>query len=91
MPLYDYRCDNGHVNELLVRYEDRKEQVCPDCGITAKQVWLTAPHLDWAGMAQGENAGPEFVDRFEKSRKQRAKAEQEHTAEHGDALRGAGG
>ncbi len=90
MPLYDFRCANGHVSEHLVPV-GTSEVDCPECGEPAKQVWLTAPKLDWAGMAQGPNAGPEFIDRFEKSRKQRAKAEQKHKEEHGDALRGAGG
>lgn len=91
MPIYDFRCNEGHTSTLLVPYEERLEQPCPECGQTAKQIWLTAPKLDWAGMAQGPNAGPEFVDRWEKSHKQRREQEEAHTREHGDKLRGAGG
>lgn len=91
MPIYDFQCPAGHVHEALVPYEDRKSHECPECGDTAKQVWLTAPKLDWMGMAQGANAGPEFIDRFEKAHKQRAKQEKDYKAEHGDAMRGAGG
>jgi len=90
MPVYDFRCPDGHVSELLVPYKDRKEQPCPECGDTATLVWLQAPKLDWAGMAMGANAGPEFIDRFEKSHKKRREQEQKHKAEHGDKLRDAG-
>jgi putative FmdB family regulatory protein len=90
VPLYDFRCPSGHTNALLVPYSERNEQVCPDCGEIAKQVWLTAPKLDWSGMAMGANAGPEFIDRFEKSRKKRREQERKHKEEHGDSMRGAG-
>lgn len=53
-------------------------------------MWLTAPKLDWSGMAQGENAGPEFIDRFEKSHRKRAEQERKHQQEHGDDMRLAG-
>lgn len=90
MPLYDFRCANGHVHDAIVPV-GTNEVECPECDETAKHVWLSAPKLDWSGMAQGENAGPEFIDRFAKSRRQRVKDEQKHKAEQGDALRGAGG
>ena len=91
MPIYDFRCRNGHVHQNLVKFDEKDNQVCPECGEPAKQVWLTAPKLDWSGMAVGPNAGPEFIDRFEKSHKQRREQEEAHKREHGDNLRGAGG
>ena len=89
MPLYDFRCDDGHVSEHLTPVGTTSVQ-CPVCHKPAKQVWLTAPKLDWSGMAMGPNAGPEFVDRFEKSHKKRREQEEKHKREHGDNLRGAG-
>lgn len=90
MPIYDFRCRNGHVHEALVKFGVKSDE-CPVCGDNAKQVWLRAPNLDWSGMAQGENAGPEFIDRFEKSHKQRAEKERQFKAEHGELPCGAGG
>ena len=90
MPIHDFRCPNGHVTDQLVS-QATKEIDCPECGELAERVFLTAPNLDWAGMAQGENAGPEFVERFERSRRQRANQERQHIEEHGDSMRGAGG
>lgn len=88
--LYDFRCENEHVHSELVPAGVRFNP-CPTCGEQARQVWLTTPKLDWSGMAQGPNAGPEFIDRFEKSHKKRREQEEKHRAEHGDDLRGAGG
>ena len=32
MPIYEYRCKNGHVSDHLVSYNNRKEtQECPEC------------------------------------------------------------
>lgn len=89
MPVFDFRCPEGHVHDALVK-AGVKEQVCPECGETAKQVWLSAPKLDWAGMAMGENAGPEFIARFEKSHKKRREQEERTLKEHGDRGRLAG-
>ena len=32
MPIYEYRCPNGHVFELFQRMTDDPPQVCPVCG-----------------------------------------------------------
>lgn len=91
MPVYDFRCHAcGHKHQGLVPYSEKDNQVCPVCGGHSKHVWLSAPHLDWSGMAQGENAGPEFIDRFEKSHKKRAEQEKAYKREHGDDMRLAG-
>ena len=91
MPAYDFRCTNGHTYEGRCSYEDRNSQVCPECDEPAKLVFLTAPNLDWMGIGAQANASPEFIDRFEKAHKQRAKQENDYKAEHGDNMRGAGG
>lgn len=32
MPLYDYRCENGHTREVLLRGQEEGPTVCEDCG-----------------------------------------------------------
>ena len=32
MPIYEYRCPNGHVFELFQRMSDSPPDACPDCG-----------------------------------------------------------
>jgi putative FmdB family regulatory protein len=32
MPIYEYRCPNGHVFELFQRMDDPQPEVCETCG-----------------------------------------------------------
>jgi putative FmdB family regulatory protein len=32
MPIYEYRCPNGHVFELFQRMSDPMPETCPTCG-----------------------------------------------------------
>lgn len=57
---------------------------CTECGEATKQIIRHAPKLDWYGMAMGESAGPEFIDRFEKDHKNRKAHEEKIEREHGD-------
>lgn len=80
---HDFRCGAGHVTEHYVSSEDTCVR-CPQCSSPAQRVFLQAPRLDWAGMAQGENAGPEFIDRFEKVHKKEKERQERIHLEHGD-------
>lgn len=43
MPLFAFRCPEGHTSEALRRIEDReKPQECPECGRSCVPI-LTAP------------------------------------------------
>jgi len=83
MILHDFLCDSGHVSEHFVSSGDTKV-LCPKCQKPARRVYLRAPKLDWLGMAQGENAGPEFIDRFEKVHKRETERQSKTLKEHGD-------
>lgn len=81
--VYDFRCPSGHVTEELVPVGTREIE-CPICGEPARYVILSPAKLDWAGMAQGPNAGPEFIDRFERAHRAQKDKEERSLAEHGD-------
>lgn len=50
MPTYDYQCENNHVHEHFCTISAKPEtRPCPDCGLDAKAVILTAPH-QWKGL-----------------------------------------
>lgn len=54
MPLYDYRCDRGHVTEAI-QPMDRGFIWCPWCDspadrVAANRVAITAPEVDTRGM-----------------------------------------
>jgi hypothetical protein len=83
MVVHDFECDAGHVAE---HYVSRGTQTmpCPVCKQPARLVFLSAPRLDWARMAMGANAGPEFVDRFERIHKRETARQARILREHGD-------
>jgi len=84
MPLHDFRCRTcGHVQEHRVE-AGTTELPCPRCTATADRVFLVAPKPDWLGLAQGDSASPEAVDRFERMHKQQAEKESKSFKEHGD-------
>lgn len=81
--LHDFQCSCGHVFDSFVRSQDTTVP-CPKCEGPAERVFLRAPRLDWSGMAQGANAGPEFVDRFERQHKAETARQEKILREHGD-------
>lgn len=83
MIVHDFRCDEGHVSEHYVS-RGVTHVSCPICSKPSRLVFLTAPKLDWSGMAQGESAGPEFIDRFEKAHRKETERQEKILREHGD-------
>ena len=83
MIVHDHRCANGHVSEHYVRVGGTSVQ-CPKCQKPAKRVYLKPPNLDWSGMAQGESAGPEFIDRWARVHKEETEKQEKILKEHGD-------
>ena len=81
--VHDFRCAEQHVSEHYVSTGTTSVQ-CPQCKRPALRVYLKAPALDWTGMAMGENAGPEFIDRFRKVHDDETKRQEATLAEHGD-------
>jgi putative FmdB family regulatory protein len=48
MPIYEYKCDNGHVFEVIQRMSDEPLTKCEECGAAAARV-LTAPAIHFKG------------------------------------------
>ncbi|MEX2449165.1 MAG: FmdB family zinc ribbon protein [Solirubrobacterales bacterium] len=38
MPIYEYKCDNGHVFDLIQRMSDEALTECQECGAPAQRV-----------------------------------------------------
>ena len=50
MPTYEFLCPNEHVHEIFCSISSKPTSpTCPACGASAKQVFLTAPHV-WKGI-----------------------------------------
>jgi putative FmdB family regulatory protein len=48
MPIYEYKCDNGHVFEVIQKMTDEPLRECEDCGAAAARV-LTPPAIHFKG------------------------------------------
>ena len=48
MPIYEYKCENGHVFETIQRMTDEALTECEECGAPAVRV-LTPPAIHFKG------------------------------------------
>ena len=48
MPIYEYKCENGHVFEAIQRMTDEALTECEECGAPAVRV-LTPPAIHFKG------------------------------------------
>lgn len=48
MPIYEYKCDNGHVFDVLQKMSEESLTACVECGASAHRV-LTAPAVHFKG------------------------------------------
>jgi putative FmdB family regulatory protein len=48
MPIYEYKCDNGHVFEVIQKMTDEPLRECEECGAPAARV-LTPPAIHFKG------------------------------------------
>ncbi|HVD38824.1 MAG TPA: FmdB family zinc ribbon protein [Solirubrobacterales bacterium] len=48
MPIYEYKCENGHVFEAIQRMTDEPLTACEECGAPASRV-LTPPAIHFKG------------------------------------------
>jgi putative FmdB family regulatory protein len=48
MPIYEYKCENGHVFEAIQRMTDEPLHECEECGAPASRV-LTPPAIHFKG------------------------------------------
>jgi putative FmdB family regulatory protein len=48
VPIYEYKCDNGHVFDVMQKMADEPLSACVECGAPAHRV-LTAPAVHFKG------------------------------------------
>jgi putative FmdB family regulatory protein len=46
MPMYDYRCPEGHEYELIQKIAERLTSECPSCQATGDMIMITPPRID---------------------------------------------
>jgi hypothetical protein len=69
MPMYDFKCDNGHQHRDQLRSIANRHDPCPDCGcpITMNPNRTSMIGDDIPGGMWVENLGPKPVQVFSKS------------------------
>lgn len=48
MPIYEYKCENGHVFDVIQKMTDEPLHECQECGAAAARV-LSAPAIHFKG------------------------------------------
>ena len=48
MPIYEYKCENGHVFDVIQKFTDEALTACQDCGAPAVRV-LHSPAIHFKG------------------------------------------
>jgi putative FmdB family regulatory protein len=48
VPIYEYKCDNGHVFDVMQKMSEEPLTACVECGAPARRV-LTAPAVHFKG------------------------------------------
>jgi putative FmdB family regulatory protein len=50
MPIYEYRCENGHLFEVMQKITEDPVTTCPDCGAAVQRVFHpVAVHFKGSG------------------------------------------
>jgi putative FmdB family regulatory protein len=50
MPIYEYKCDKGHVSEVMQKMTDDPVKKCPECGAKVQRVFHpVAVHFKGSG------------------------------------------
>ena len=48
MPLYEYRCENGHTFEKIQKFSDPPVDACPTCGAHVQKL-MSSPAIQFKG------------------------------------------
>jgi len=85
MPIYEYRCENGHLFEVMQKMTDEPVTVCEECGAPVQRVFHpVAVHFKGSGfyntdygtskrkreMAQSASDGADKNDAKQKEKKE---------------------
>lgn len=79
MPLYEYKCSEGHVTEHITKLADRLLPVVCECGNLAHYT-ISAPNVRLEGIT---GAFPGAYDKWEKMRREKLQQERKLKQNHG--------
>lgn len=64
MPIYVYKCEEGHVFEQLQKINDPPPSGCKECGAPVKKTLTSAGLIGKTSGFSGESVTPESTARF---------------------------
>ena len=88
MPIYEYRCENGHLFEVMQKFTDPPVTVCEDCGGTVARVFHpVAVHFKGKGFyntdygtarrkRENEKAASEGADKHDAKQQEKRKGKE---------------
>ncbi len=82
MPLYEYRCENGHTFEVMQRMSDDPITVCEECGAPCQRVFHpVAVHFKGSGFYTTDYGSKKRKRELEASAKEGADKHDAKTAD----------
>jgi len=81
MPIYEYRCDNGHEVEVMQSMSEDALSECPDCGVPTRRV-LHSPAIHFKGSGFHNT---DYGTRSSNKAKQAAEAASKESGSDGDS------
>jgi putative FmdB family regulatory protein len=64
MPIYEYRCENGHTFEVIQAMADDPVEACEECGAPVERVFHpVAVHFKGSGFYSTDYAGKAKADK----------------------------
>lgn len=48
MPIYEYKCPNGHRFEVIQKFDDQSVEVCTECGEPVQRL-ISSPAIQFKG------------------------------------------
>jgi putative FmdB family regulatory protein len=64
MPIYVYKCDEGHIFEMLQNINDPPTRECKECGAPVKKALTSAGLIGQTSGFSGKSVTPEATARF---------------------------
>jgi putative FmdB family regulatory protein len=95
VPIYEYKCANGHVFETVQSMSDDPITACPECGAPVERVFHpVAVHFKGSGFyttdygskakSSGDGAGKDAGEKSKPEKKEKAEAKSDSTSSSGD-------
>jgi putative FmdB family regulatory protein len=85
MPIYEYRCENGHLFEVMQRMTDDPLAACTTCDAPVQRVFYNTDYGTRRRNRELEKSGSDGADKSEGKAKEKAETKSSDGAKKADA------